>query len=63
MMEIEGFEIPVMGLMKPNQQRHNLTQTQPTGTTAATTPGRQLVAYPLPLNGLAKIIDVAKQFD
>jgi len=62
-MEVEGFEIPVMGLMKPNQQRHNLTQTQPTSPTAATAPGRQLVAYPLGFKGLAKIIDVAKQFD
>jgi len=62
-MSVEGFEIPIMGLMKPNQQRHNLTQTQPTSTTTATTPGRQLMANPLPLKGLAKIIDVAKQFD
>ena len=62
-MPVEGFEIPVMGLMKPNQQRHTLTQTQPTSPTAVPTPGRQLVANPLPLKGLAKIIDVAKQFD
>ncbi|MCY3665768.1 MAG: hypothetical protein OXH81_08925 [Gemmatimonadetes bacterium] len=62
-MAVEDFEIPIMGLMKPNQQRHKLTQTQPTSPTAATTPGRQSVAYPLGFKGLAEIIDVAKQFD
>ena len=62
MMLIEGFERAVLGLVKPNQQRHDLTQTELTSTTTTVT-GRYLVAYPLGLKGLAKVIDVAKQFD
>ena len=62
MMLIEGFEIAVVGLVKPNQQRHNLAQTQLTTTTTMPTPGRESVAKKGAFKGLAKVIDVAKQF-
>ncbi len=37
---VEGFERAILGLKKPNQRRHELTQTQLTGTTTAATTSR-----------------------
>ena len=37
---VEGFERAILRLVKPSQQRHDLTQTQLTGTTTAATTGR-----------------------
>ena len=62
MMLIEGFEIAVVGLVKPSQQSHNLAQTQLTTTTTMPTPGRESVVEKGAFKGLVKAIYVAKQF-
>ena len=42
---VERFERAVLRRVKPNQQGHDLAQTEVTGTPTLTTPGREWIAY------------------
>jgi len=59
---VVGFEVAIVGLMKPNQNRHDLAQAQTARSSASLQAVTQQLAFPLRFKRLAKVIDAAKQF-
>jgi len=58
-----GFEVSVMGLMKMNDQRHNLAHMQLCRSQASSFTTGELFFFPYGQEDLAEIIDMAEQFD
>ncbi len=56
-----GFEVTVVGLMEPDQNRHDFTEAQAAGPFALLQAIAQQLTFPLRFKGLAEVIDVTEQ--
>jgi len=63
LIHIVGFEVPVMGLMKGNQNGHNLADRQGTSSLALPLAAGKQLSVPERQKCLAKIIDIAEQLE
>ena len=60
--DVEGFESPIVGLVKQDHNRHDFTQTETWFTPTLALPTCQQLLFPVGLEDLAEVVDFAEHF-